>query len=391
MAEVVDVCLVGAGVACLYAARELLKRDPALRVLLLERERRVGGRVWASTFAGVPGLPRGAGVGRVGTDRRLLALLDELGLPYRTVPHVASHLAWAPPQIDVAACVRRLRAARPAAGRDTFRAYATRVLGGPEAYAAFKTAAGFSDFDRADALDTVLDYHLQDLHTDGARIALVPWQALLRALVKGLPPGSVRTRCAVERLERRRDGRWDVHASDGVVTAARVVVGGTASTLRALFPRVKEYEAVLAQPFVRVYAQATGAPPLPPGMTAVPGDLQKVAHMAADVYLLAYSDNESAGRVAALRPTELESLARETLRAPRLRIKRTLRAWWPEGTHCFAPLDVAHFRDRDAFLRRAQRPAPGVAVVGEMLSRKQGWTEGALESVAAALATADWR
>ena len=54
--------------------------------------------------------------------------------------------------------------------------------------------------------------------------------------------------------------------------------------------------------------------------------------------------------------------------------------YWDIGTHYFEPLGT-EFRNRNDFLRLAQRPKPGVFIVGEAVSRYQGWVEGALESV----------
>jgi hypothetical protein len=54
--------------------------------------------------------------------------------------------------------------------------------------------------------------------------------------------------------------------------------------------------------------------------------------------------------------------------------------YWDIGTHYFEPLGP-EFKNRNDFLRVAQRPKPGVFIVGEAVSRYQGWVEGALESV----------
>jgi monoamine oxidase len=40
-------------------------------------------------------------------------------------------------------------------------------------------------------------------------------------------------------------------------------------------------------------------------------------------------------------------------------------------------------------MRKAQHPEKGILVVGEAVSRNQGWTEGALESVEAVM-TKQW-
>ena len=56
--------------------------------------------------------------------------------------------------------------------------------------------------------------------------------------------------------------------------------------------------------------------------------------------------------------------------------------YWPIGTHYYEPLDRAHYKSRTTFIREAQHPEPSMLVVGEDVSRRQGWAEGALESVA---------
>jgi len=62
--------------------------------------------------------------------------------------------------------------------------------------------------------------------------------------------------------------------------------------------------------------------------------------------------------------------------------------YWPIGTHYYEPLKL-NYEDRDEFVYEAQHPEKGILVVGEAVSRYQGWTEGALESVKAVL-TKDW-
>ena len=63
--------------------------------------------------------------------------------------------------------------------------------------------------------------------------------------------------------------------------------------------------------------------------------------------------------------------------------------YWPIGTHYYEPLKTSQFKSRDAFLKVAQHPEKGMLVVGEAVSRYQGWVEGALESVEAVL-TKKW-
>jgi len=62
--------------------------------------------------------------------------------------------------------------------------------------------------------------------------------------------------------------------------------------------------------------------------------------------------------------------------------------YWPVGTHYYEPLKKP-FQNRNDFLKIVQHPEKGMLVVGEAVSRYQGWTEGALESVETVL-TKKW-
>jgi hypothetical protein len=55
--------------------------------------------------------------------------------------------------------------------------------------------------------------------------------------------------------------------------------------------------------------------------------------------------------------------------------------YWPIGTHYYKPLNKELYSSREEFIEKAQHPEKGILVVGEAVSRNQGWTEGALESV----------
>jgi hypothetical protein len=59
--------------------------------------------------------------------------------------------------------------------------------------------------------------------------------------------------------------------------------------------------------------------------------------------------------------------------------------YWPIGTHYYEPLKREKFHNREDFLYQVQHPEKGMLVVGEAVSKHQGWVEGALESVNAVL------
>ncbi|XP_023816559.1 probable flavin-containing monoamine oxidase A [Oryzias latipes] len=81
-ADIWDVLIVGAGLSGLSAAHLLLKKNPKLRILILEGKDRVGGRTVSYEIPAADGADRwdfgGQWVGR--TQRHVLELIKELGL-----------------------------------------------------------------------------------------------------------------------------------------------------------------------------------------------------------------------------------------------------------------------------------------------------------------------
>ena len=376
------ICIIGGGIAGLYAAKRLM--DAGIdNVVVLEAEETVGGRARMARFRGIP-VVRGAGIGRA-RDRRLRRLLREFGIPenrFRVKVLRGSSMS---------AIARRVRDSREyrAAPRAPIGKLAAAVLG-KKRYAAFLEKSLYTNFERDDATDVILDYGVNDNGGGWTGLA-VSWTALIRALAKkvGVVAGTRAT--AIERLP---DGSFVVRTDrqDGFsVRCETVVLATTVDVVRRLLPNIQEYRGIFGQPFIRVYA-AFDAPSaailrsLVPATTIVSRPLKKIIPMSKNknVFMIAYADNADAEAVHAIE-TDVPLLARmvaEAVDAPApLRILEVQSHYWPIGTHGFGPLNTKKYADRAAFLRAAQRPAPGVFVVGEMVSTNQGWVEGALESV----------
>ena len=127
-----------------------------------------------------------------------------------------------------------------------------------------------------------------------------------------------------------------------------------------------------------------------PNYTIVPTVLQKIIPInpAKGVYMIAYNDNKSANILKKYSENTLENkeilanLIEKSLGIQKntLQIIAIKDYYWNIGTHYYEPLSKK-FTDRDDFVEHIQNPQIGMVVVGEAVSRYQGWVEGALESV----------
>ena len=389
-----DVVIIGGGIAGCYAAYRLRQLHPAISLIVVESEDRLGGRAQTEMFQGVP-VVTGAGVGRLHKDRLLLKLLAEL--KFRLSKHETAHHVSACDTVSDAAVSRVARdftALKAAYVRkpvsQTFKAFAQpRLL---RHYESFVANVGYSDFEEADAGDVFRHYGFEDNYAPWTAF-LVPWSDLIAAMTQGVPC-LLRTR--VTRLARLpgKNNTLRVETTTTPLHARRVIIATNAATLQALLPVYsKIYAHIHGQPFLRVYGAFTPASTAvlmaaicSSGVTVLPDSpLQKVLHMKDGVFMVAYCDNANAlylRRHVANLGVLCGLLERGLgLDAGVLHMTASRAYYWNAGTHYYDPLHTSRYASREVFLAAARHPAPRVFVVGECVALHQGWVEGALETV----------
>lgn len=401
-----DVIIVGTGISGLYSAWKIKQTNPKLKFLLLEQYKKqwIGGRTSNETFYDTE-VVTGAGIGRKGKDRLLHALLSK-DLHFHLEERVVKpYLAPSIEPVDVGKLMDRLRRqySKVQHRHLTFREFASKQLG-QATYRKLLLTAGYTDYENEDAYETLYYYGMED-NTCCWKSFRVPWRKMVLKLYHKIGPTHFKFSSKVVRIQKREEKpcvyQVDV-ALTGHYTCNRVILASTIDTLRTLLPSHPIYHEVHGQPFLRLYAKFTSASAqlmkrYVKGFTFVAGPLQRIVPMDADkgVYMIAYNDNDNARL---LRPhlsntpenRELyEELVERSLGMPEhsLRIVALKDYYWPIGTHYYSPLS-SKYGSREAFLRELQRPEKGILVVGEAVSRNQGWTEGALESVEAVVTKA---
>lgn len=310
----------------------------------------------------------------------------------------------------------------------------------------FMEDLGYTDYMGADALDTLQDYGLEYAFGPAAsHVFQVPWNRLVAALATRVKQMSAEIHLQTRVLALSDEaGRWVTVAlrrgpGGPLLLRARAVVAAIPPReLALLFPEHQKLylRGFVFNEFIRIYAEVRVPCPrtrramsalLPTGKlvhTSASNDLQKVLVLKRSTddsrvaMLIAYADSDHARRLQSARELllstapglfadllsgllvdhlldHLQRLDNQDKRIPtaaarpelklRVRASSLVICHWPVGTHGFSPLPAQYAGDRDAFLRRAQHPRHRVLAVGEALSRSQGWTQGALESVHLAL------
>jgi len=407
-----DIIIVGSGMSGLYSAYNIQKVSPDTTFLILEKFKRqwIGGRTSNETFYDTQ-VVTGAGIGRKDTNPLLIKLMNELRLPYKEFYSVMDYSKRISP-VDVEKVVEQLKREykkHPEMQSLTFKQFFLKTLG-PAMYRQFTVSAGYTDYENADLYETLYNYGMDD-NKGGWTGLFVPWKRMVETLYKKIGKQHFRFSQNVVKVEKKSDRPclFEIVTEEGsIIHCNRVIIGSTINTIQNLVTctNVKDkdlYNQVHSQTFLRMYGKFTKSSAeimsqYVPNYTIVPGPLQKIIPMdkKKGVYMIAYSDNENAILLKDYLKNTPEnrsmfcSMIEQSLGIPQgsLHLIAIKDFYWKVGTHYYSPLQKP-FRSRDEFLDKIQHPQKGMLVVGEAVSRYQGWTEGALESVKTVL-TKKW-
>lgn len=416
----VDIIIIGSGIAGLYAAYQIKRLAPAnTTFLILEKNPKkwMGGRAGNETFYGAD-VVVGAGVGRKKKDHALIKLLKDTKTPYSEFESTRNY-AQSPAAIfqpvDITHIMRTLKAEykkHTAQHQDkTFKQFFIDVLGN-NAYKDFVITTGYTDFENADIYETLYHYGMDD-NVSGWTALHVPWGDLVERLYHEIGQQHFRFSTEVVKIEQQppsADHRFEITTTaptpikgNKTYYANKVIVATTIQGVRKIVPGASSptslYRQIHGQSFLILYAKFDRESTeimkkYVQTFTVVAGPLQKLIPMDPNkgVYMVAYTDNQHAMRLKAKGALENTPAVREMYskwiqtalgipdKEPPLNIMAIRDYYWNDGTHYYSPLSD-EFKTRGEFIRKAQHPMKGMLIVGEMVSRHQGWVEGALESV----------
>ena len=382
-----DFIIIGAGIAGLYAAYRIQKLHPKAKVLILEREPRIGGRMGTVRFHSVD-IAIGAGIGRKKKDTLLIKLLKDLNIPFREFTVNSQNAPTIGSPVDVGKVFRQLKneyKKQQPCKPMTFRQFALPILGA-SVYKNFLICSGYTDYEKEDVYETLYHYGMDD-NTNGWTGLSIPWNEVIENLVKQV---SVKTSQNIVKIEHSDEDRFSVINDKEVKYETRkIILASTIDTVRQLLPGNPIYKRIKGQPFLRIYGhfdkKSNSLMREHASMTTVlPGVLHRIIPMDIEkgVYMIAYTDNQGAEALESHSentPENRDYLCRLLekslgLENQVLHLTAIRSFYWDIGTHYFA-------RGETDILYEVQHPIDNIFVVGEMASHNQGWVEGALESV----------
>jgi hypothetical protein len=397
-----DVIIIGSGIAGLYAGYNIKKMSPKTSFVILEKYKKewIGGRTNNDNFYGSE-VVTGAGIGRKEKDKLLISLLNELGIKYKEFPHKVAYSKKINDPVDIKETMNILKKKyndNKPTNSLTFKEFFIKTLG-PAMYNKFIVSSGYTDYENADAFDTLYDYGMED-NTGGWIGLSINWKKLIKTLCIKIGMAHIKTSTDVIKVTKiqKKPCFFEIKTENGnIYHCNKVIIATNIASIQKLISNTYNgiYKHIQGQPFVRVYAKFSIKSieimkNFVKSYTIVPGPLQKIIPINRNkgIYMIAYSDNASA---LTLKP-HLENneenrnyfakLVEQALFIPQgiLKINAIKSYYWPIGTHYYTPLNNL-LLNRNQFIEKAQHPMDCMLVVGEVVSKEQGWVEGALDSV----------
>lgn len=406
-----DIIIIGSGMAGLYSAYNIQKMSPDTSFLILEKYQKqwIGGRTSNETFYGTQ-IVTGAGIGIKNKNPLLIKLMDEIGVKYSEFDFIIDYSKLFTP-IDIMKIIKQLKSAyikHPELHHKTFKDFFIHFFD-EQLYKKFLISAGYTDYEKEDVYETLYNYGMDD-NKGGWTGLYIPWKKMVDELYHKIGKKHFRFSSDVIEINKIEESPclFEIKTENGTsYHSNKVIVATTITGIQKLVPGASNknslYQQIHGQPFLRLYAKfnkesAEIMKKYVANYTIVPGPLQKIIPMNANkgVYMISYSDNTNAliqKKYLKDTPDNRDmycELLEESLGIPKgaLKIIAIKDFYWPIGTHYYEVLKEP-YRTRNEFVNKAQHPENGMLVVGEVVSRYQGWTEGALKSVEAVL-TKKW-
>jgi hypothetical protein len=387
-----DNIIIGSGIAGLFMAYNIKKNSKETYIILEKNDKKmVGGRVCVRKFHGID-VNGGAGIGRLKKDFLLMKLLDELNLSYKKINIDIQFSNNIKNHVDVMKTFNFLKKSFNNNNSNlTFKEFALTILNKKE-YKDFKIASGLTDYENEDVIQT-LKYYGMDDNSNELQGVSIPWKDLINGLIEKIDLKNIKFNKMVNKIIKHED-KYEIVLNNNSFICNKVFIATDIDTIKKLLNKENIYKEIKGQKFLRIYAKFSGKSveimnEFVKKTTIVSTSLYKIIKINSSIYMICYSDNKGATDTMKIINEDkdnnnLTELLKKSLNMDeniKLKIDEILIFYWKNGTHYYKPLNKKIYNSRNEFVKKAQNPNKNMFVIGEVVSMKQGWCEGALESV----------
>jgi len=373
-----DYIIIGGGIAGLYMNYLLSDK----KTLLLEKNNYVGGRAINKNFHGV--IARlGAGIASP-DNKHLLGLLKNLKIKIDTVIGNINIIDKINMKKMVFQIINKYKSV---SNKEKITLSAKEFIEkyfGKEYFKIYSTYTEYTDFFDSSIESYVEYYDITDHIPSEYKLIFLDWNLLVNKLIQYIKKFNI-IKKNYEVKSVHFDNEEKCYIINNKYKTKNVICACTIKSMNILkhLPIKINYSDYIGYvPFIRIYTYHKNGHKLNiERYNILNSKLHKIIVMSDKVLMISYSDNFNAlywkkylnsKKIIFILKNEIKKIFDIEIEIDDIIIK-----YWEEGIHYFKPCGM-HVED---IIKTLQNPLKGLYVCGEMLSVRQGWVEGSIESV----------
>ena len=371
-----DYIIIGGGISGLYANYKLSAKG--YNCLLLEKNKHFGGRTHEINFHGSL-IKLGAGI-MADHNKHLIKLLNKLKITINKYPSYTATYGMKDFNMGAAICsistkYKELKN-KEIIKKLTMKQFLIKYFGASFAKK-FIFNSEYYDFVNSNIEYFIKYYDINDMNHESYTILSINWIDLINKLVRKNCMNNVEVK-SVE-----KEGNYYVinneHYTKKIIftTSLKPLIKISKNIININY---KDY--LGSVPFMKIYCYfKNGYKSDLPYFSIVNNKLQKIIKVNDKILMASYSDSSNAlywNKISKLNKEKQKQTVSKYLKEFNIneQIDDILMYFWDEGVHYYKPM-----KNLDKTIKKLSHPEKNIYVVGEMISYKQGWVEGCIESV----------
>ncbi len=393
---VYDYVIIGGGISGLHSLYKLSKLNRNLRVLLIEKEDHLGGRAHEVKFHGEL-IKLGAGIAST-TNKTLLPLLRKLNVKTVRVRGTTTLIGIKDTTYNHNVTIKKLKLKFKQlvnSGKKfrhlTLRKFLKKYLKTNE-YVNFLKYMEYGDYLDGDVEYYIKRYPIGDDDINPYVVIFLSWTDLVNKLIKNINKSKIRLNTTCNSIVKNEENLFVININDNKKIYTRNIISTvTVNVLTKIISKLNmlNYNDYIGSvPFMRIYSYHKNGHNFQNDNIGYfniildqKNHLQKVLVMNDKILMATYSNNEHAlywHNIKSKREliNKLEEYLRE-INESVTDIDDIYVKFWDEGIHYFKPIVKYDLKE---LIKKLENPIDKFYVCGELISLRQGWVEGALES-----------
>lgn len=384
-----DYIIIGGGIAGLYM-NALLANTKKYKTLLIEKNNNLGGRAIETKFHNKY-IKLGAGIAAP-HNKHLLQVLDKLKIEYNIYPATINLLFDTKFNMydAIKKIIKKYRTLKKQNNTDIYYLNVEQFIKkyfGKDFFEEYNKIAEYKDYLKSDLEYYIKYYPITDHDPSAYKLISLKWTDLINKLENIIKQYNqqIKLNFTVDNIKLNDD----TYIINNKYKTKNIIFAITINNLQTILNKtniidIKYKKYIGSIPFLRIYTYHKNGHKLNiPRYNITDNQIEKIIVISEEILMISYSDYKYANYWYNLYNTDKEKLLDKL---KQLFIKSTGQnididdiefAYWNEGIHYYYPQKDIKL---NKIISNLSNPCDNIYVIGEMLSYKQGWVEGAIES-----------